>query len=454
MADEAPTLGKPHTQTSEALSTPHDRVGKAVTVGSQVAIAGGGRGIVKSVSDDTAIVVEREDGTDATVASGDLIVLVEAADMEAPPDPAADPEEGAPPAEPVAGPAAQPAPPVDPDTAPDVPGAGVQPGTVGDTTPAPDADPEGAFAWLVDDEGVQQAWLRNDEAPDPVGYVQTNIDDPNSIVRYADATAWAADVDAMDLHSADENPSPMQPAGPGDAAPDEPVEDDTPPAIATDDEDVADGEDEDEDDDDEEDEEDNDKTPPQFRKRQGKGIEPGVFVTWGADQVGQVDIVVTSGTVPGVAGDSAVAGTKDAPVARVTVWHDGVPTGEKAAVETSTLAPLDGVSSTSVKSVRDRGVNAWPGASVTALTADEWATGRVNAFFTKALGGEVPGYVGDDDLLTAPPHAEITATPDAPAAEAKAAPDAVNMVTIDKATIDATLAQLTEWAAADHTPRR
>jgi hypothetical protein len=50
--------------------------------------------------------------------------------------------------------------------------------------------------------------------------------------------------------------------------------------------------------------------------------------------------------------------------------------------------------------VYQRGVMAWPGAEKTALGPHEWATGRVEAFRTKQLGVDVPGYSRDDDLLS------------------------------------------------------
>jgi len=456
MADEAPTLGKPHTNTSEALSAPHDRVGKPIAVGAEVAIFGGGRGVVKAVGNDTEIVVTRADGQDTTENAGDIVVIREAADAGAPADAAA--PDGAPSlldegAAPPAAPAAPPTPPVDPDAAGYVPGVVATPDNASDQTPAPDADPDGAFAWLVNDDATQQAWLRVDEAPDPVGYVQTNTDDPNSVVRYADAEAWAAEVDQMGLHDAGDGASPMQPSGPGDAVAGEPpeavapvepeddVDEDLDEDPAADDEEDPDAEDDPDDEDDEdEDEDDDSNVPPQFRKKKGKSLDPGAFITFDTDgttHVGQIELVVSAGTVPGLAGKSAT-GTKDKPVARVLLWQDGQPTGTKSAVALPDATAL-GVTHEDVLAVDSRGRNAWPGTKVTTLSDVEWAHGRVDAFLTKARGIDVPGYVGDDDLLGVTPR--IRRTPEV-TVSTKSVTDRGDLVTVDRAALDAVLSEL------------
>lgn len=182
---------------------------------------------------------------------------------------------------------------------------------------------------------------------------------------------------------------------------------------------------------------DDDKTPP--------SITTGSFVSWDGGK-GRVDLVVTKGTVPGV--DSDVEATEDSPAARVVVWKDGKATREKIAASTHTLkriAPLDGaeeksdptaalvalhgehethreeaglgetasVTGLAVKSAYDRGLLAWPGADVTALSPTEWALGRA-AHLCKAAIGEAE-VTNDADLLhpahpLAVKHAEVTGT--------------------------------------------
>lgn len=160
----------------------------------------------------------------------------------------------------------------------------------------------------------------------------------------------------------------------------------------------------------------------------------GAHVSWPEGR-GQVDLVVTRGVVPGVAG--AVA-AHDAPLARVEVWEPGPdgwrPTQTKVAVPVGDLVevPPPGISLTgravqerlvalvaehdqmttqmgmpswsrppgvAVKAVFDRGHAAWPGERATPLDREGWALARVEAFLAMASGAEVPGYRRDLDLL-------------------------------------------------------
>lgn len=165
-------------------------------------------------------------------------------------------------------------------------------------------------------------------------------------------------------------------------------------------------------------------------------ITTGNFVSWSGGR-GRVDMIVTSGKVPGV--DDDVEGSKDSPAARVVVWEkdgDGYkPSRKKIAKATHVLkriAPLTGgksapagsatalvellaqheqrvsydrlgehalVSGQAVKSVYERGVAAWPGEKSTMLTREEWAEQRVGAFLSVAAGDHVEGYTRDLGLL-------------------------------------------------------
>ena len=166
----------------------------------------------------------------------------------------------------------------------------------------------------------------------------------------------------------------------------------------------------------------------------GKGtrkatIAAGAFVS-GNFGKGKVDMVVDNGgKVPGV--DTEVTGTKSQPAARVTVYEESdgkwKASKKKVAVRTSglkTIPPLGaaafgkksgaaalvllvadattavpGLEAKSIREAYDRGARSYPGEQKTALDRQAWALGRAQAFVTKASGGEVPGYVGDDDLL-------------------------------------------------------
>lgn len=161
-------------------------------------------------------------------------------------------------------------------------------------------------------------------------------------------------------------------------------------------------------------------------------ISMGGFVAWG-DGRGRVDLIVKTGKVPGVTGD--VVGTDEAPAARVAVWNDGKPTGEKVAVPAADLRriePLDTskkdavavlvetvaahereieerrlpeharVTGDAVKTVFDRGMASWPGYDATTLHREDWALGRVEHFVKVATGDVEAKDAGHDtDLLHA-----------------------------------------------------
>jgi hypothetical protein len=165
-------------------------------------------------------------------------------------------------------------------------------------------------------------------------------------------------------------------------------------------------------------------------------IDTGSFVSFPGGK-GRVDLVVKKGTVPGV--DSDVEATSDSPAARVVVWKDGKATREKRAYSTHKLkriAPLDGpgkkdavsglvalhnfhvaqasafnlpefrrLGAEQIKTAYDRGLEAWPGESVTSLSREEWALGRAE-HLVKVAGGEVArkDAAGNDRDLLDPAH--------------------------------------------------
>jgi 2'-5' RNA ligase len=179
------------------------------------------------------------------------------------------------------------------------------------------------------------------------------------------------------------------------------------------------------------------KTPGGKNEGAAKGGNPitaGAFVSAG-NVKGRVDLVVTTGVVPGATGsdDKPVEGSASAPAARVVVYESAgagtwKATGKKIAAKASSLhrtpplrtgqgksvdetivtmvieytgilpagrLPDPGV----VRQVFDRGVASWPGEAKTALTPDQWGMGRVEAFLHAATGDRPEGYRGDDDLL-------------------------------------------------------
>lgn len=343
------------------------------------------------------------------------------------------------------------------------------------TTPAPDATPEGAVAYFLGDDG-SDAWLATDTtgteapaapenaspndgttpdatantgsaaapapAPDAqslVGYLRRANAEP---VRYDSVQRWVSDVDSLQMHEA---PVPQaegqqQPAGaaPGDpaaqpTAPAAPAGPAPTPAVKG-------------------------KMPPQFAGHQfgsggskpsgggnplqdaGNGkppaIDRGSFVQLGNVR-GRVDLIVTSGKVPGVDGD--VEGTFQSPAARVVVWEpDGSgykPSNRKigasiarlkripplqsggskaletiedlhalheAAIEAKDLPVTASVGPDSVTAAFERGVRAWPGYEKAGCGPEEWGVARVEALLAKAAGWGPDGYVRDDDLLTQP----------------------------------------------------
>lgn len=185
-----------------------------------------------------------------------------------------------------------------------------------------------------------------------------------------------------------------------------------------------------------------------FKPKPGGGTPPpianGSFVSWSGGK-GKVDLIVSTGKVPGVEGD--VEGTEKSPAARVVVYENGKPTRKKVGVSTHTLKripPIKGgdekktadpaavlvsmladhestvealalpehaaVTGRAVKAVYDRGLAAWPGEDVTVLDAKAWALGRVDYFLKAATGENVnPGH--DADLLADGHPAKATPPP-------------------------------------------
>lgn len=159
-------------------------------------------------------------------------------------------------------------------------------------------------------------------------------------------------------------------------------------------------------------------------------IAAGAFVS-GPFGKGKVEVVVTSGKVPGI--DTDVEGTKSAPAVRIRVYEetDGEwkASDKKVGAKVSalkTIPPLGAAkfgkksgaaglvlltanaahlpegerpTAEAIRSAYTRGLNAWPGEAKTLLPAAEWALGRAEAFVQKCQGIDTPGYVGDDDLL-------------------------------------------------------
>jgi 2'-5' RNA ligase len=176
------------------------------------------------------------------------------------------------------------------------------------------------------------------------------------------------------------------------------------------------------------------------KKGETPGIARGAYVSVG-NQKGRVDLVVTSGKVPGVEQD--IEGSKDAPAIRVVIYEqsDGgwKATGRKigakaksakttfplkspksgggakgkkdlvamladheAEVEAKDLPRASIPSGRAVAEVFERGERSWPGETKTVLTAEEWAAGRVQMFLAVAAGDIDPHeakYLRDLDLL-------------------------------------------------------
>ncbi len=123
-------------------------------------------------------------------------------------------------------------------------------------------------------------------------------------------------------------------------------------------------------------------------------LQVGAEVTWPGGS-GVVDMVVTSGEVPGV--EQRMTGTKSVPLARVRT-----PTGMRVAVpavELDTTDSAEQLPPAVLGAVRARGLKSWPGVEATTLSRHEWADGRVKAFTDTAAGQRPAGYVRDDDLL-------------------------------------------------------
>lgn len=208
-------------------------------------------------------------------------------------------------------------------------------------------------------------------------------------------------------------------------------------------------------------------------------ISNGSFVSWSGGK-GRVDLIVTNGKVPGVEDD--VEGTEKSPAARVVVYEDGKASGKKIGASTHTLRRIPPISTPkkgaspaalvqmlaeheskcddlqlpahthvtgfAVKAVYDRGLDAYPGAEVTTMTAQEWAIGRVEHFVKVAAGDIAPNGAGNDTDLLAPEHPLHTPTltrADPPPATTKAAPPAAppaDAVVVDRAEIEAQIKAL------------
>lgn len=127
----------------------------------------------------------------------------------------------------------------------------------------------------------------------------------------------------------------------------------------------------------------------------GAAVRVGADVMWSTGQ-GVVDMVVTSGEVPGV--PEPMTGTKNAPAARVRTAD-----GQRVAVAVAELAVADTpeaeVPAQVLEAVRERGLKSWPGAETTSLSRQAWADARVEAFLAVADGEEPAGYCRDADLL-------------------------------------------------------
>lgn len=171
-------------------------------------------------------------------------------------------------------------------------------------------------------------------------------------------------------------------------------------------------------------------------------ITSGSYVSWDGGK-GRVDLVVSTGKVPGVSED--VEGTEKSPAARVVVYEDDKATSKKIGASTHTLRripPIRGskslthpsmalvdalaaheeavevlglpeharVSGKAMKAVYDRGIKSYPGSDLTTLDAAQWAYGRVEHFVKVATGDAGPTLGHDTDLLD-PAHPDYTGEP-------------------------------------------
>jgi hypothetical protein len=169
-------------------------------------------------------------------------------------------------------------------------------------------------------------------------------------------------------------------------------------------------------------------------------LHAGSYVAWPGGH-GCIDLVVTSGAVPGMSGAALhpPVADGDTPMARITVWARDKsgwhPTETKAAVPLGDLIEIpplgqglhadrqalerlvalvathDQVTThlnmpawsrppgVAIKEVFERGRSSWPGEHLTSLTAVEWGLARVEAFLAVASAVEVDGYRRDVDLL-------------------------------------------------------
>lgn len=165
----------------------------------------------------------------------------------------------------------------------------------------------------------------------------------------------------------------------------------------------------------------------------GPKMATGAFVSLGGKK-GRVDMVVSSGTVPGAKSPKGepVEGDKDSPAARVVLYEASgagtwKATGKKVAAKVGTLKRIPPLrtregkslaesiagmivdftedvetappSADVLRTVYERGAQSWPGETKTLLSREQWGLGRAEAFLATVAGDRPTGYVGDDDLL-------------------------------------------------------
>lgn len=266
-------------------------------------------------------------------------------------------------------------------------------------TPAPGAHPGAAVAYYGTGDGTEDAWLAAVPGADPVGYLRMDTEDPDSVVAMS-GEDWAALVAERGMTELD-----LALAGKAKGG---------------------------------------GKAPPFGKPDKGGGDDPpsistGSFVSWKGGK-GRVDLVVRTGTVPGVDPDDGgdEKANPGSPLARVVVWEQDGDTWKasrkKIAERVATLKripPLAGAKVSpgagvpaalvamhaaygahaeatgvalpdghAVTEVFARGVKAWPGEDC-GLGAEEWGLARVASFLDVATGGQSAGYTRDDDLLPA-----------------------------------------------------
>lgn len=145
--------------------------------------------------------------------------------------------------------------------------------------------------------------------------------------------------------------------------------------------------------------------PPAPAGPEAKAVQIGDIVTY-SGQVGQVDLIVTDGTVPGVEGD--VVGTKSHPVARVlgAEGKTAVPVADLDVADVEdgepyepleALADETGLDVKALVEAYARGWKAYPGEAKTLLSQDDWAMGRAERL--AAAAADTALSCNDRDLL-------------------------------------------------------